>query len=106
MSAKDRPLGEDTFSWDDAGEDIAPHLDGPVDARPEGTLLRPSEAVDRGLDGGRPSALGVDRRPEAVIECDILDHRDRIDRARRLGLFETEEALDSPSDLDPTWKRS
>lgn len=104
MSGTDNPLGEDSFSWEQAGEGIAPHLDGPVEARPDGTLFRPSEAVDRGLDGGRPSALGVDRRPPEVIECDILDHRDRIDRHRRLGIFYTEEALDSPSDLDASWK--
>jgi len=106
MRGRDQPpLGADSFQWEGVGEPIVPHLDGPIDPRPDGTLFRPSDAVDRGLDGGRPSALGVDRRTPEVIECDILDHRDRIDRARTLGLFTTEEALDSPSDLDDTWTR-
>jgi hypothetical protein len=106
MSAKDKPLGDDSFSWDDAGEGILPHLDGVPQPSTENILARPSESLPRGLDGGRPSALGIDRRTPELRERDVLEHRARIDEARRLGLFETEEALDSPSDLDPTWKRS
>lgn len=106
MSGRDDPpLGGDSFSWGQSGEGIMPYLDGPKNPSADGATYRPSEAQPRGLDGGRPSALGIDRRTEELRECDILDHQARIDRARRLGLFDTEEALDSPSDLDDSWNR-
>jgi hypothetical protein len=105
MSAKDSPLGDDSFQWADIGEGILPYLDGPKSLSADGATSRPSEARPRGLDGGRPSALGIDRRTEELRECDILDHQARIDRARRLGLFATEEALDTPSELDDSWNR-
>lgn len=98
------PLGGDSFQWPEAGEPIGDHLDR-QDARPTPGIVRPSEAIPRGLDGGRPSALGIDRRTPEQREADVLAHRDRIDAARRLGLMETEEALDNPSDLDTTWKQ-
>lgn len=105
MSSKDRPLGDDSFSWDESGEGIMPFLDAPKNPSADGASHRPSEAKPRGLDGGRPSALGIDRRSPELRECDILEHQARIDRARRHGLFATEEALDSPSELDDSWNR-
>lgn len=99
------PLGADSFSWDDAVVDgVMHHLDG-EEAPTTGATIRPSEAVPRGLDGGLPTALGVDRREPEQREEAILAHRARIDAARRQGLMATEEALDNPSDLDLTWRR-
>ena len=100
---KDRPLGGDSFEWNNDGLDgnlRDDHLSD--DAFPAGTS-RPSQAVPTPLDGAMPSALGPDRRPPELRARDVDIHRLRIDRARRHGLLTTEEALDRPSDLDDTW---
>lgn len=102
--ASDSPLGADSFQWGQVGDPIGYHFEG-GEPRTTGATHRPSEAISRPLDGGRPSPLGVDRRTPEGREADILQHRARIDAARRAGLMRTEEALDNPSDLDGSWSR-
>ena len=91
------PLGADSFSWDDVGEAIPADTD-PAEIRTTGALARPSRAQPRGLDGGTPTSLGVDRRTPEMRAADISAHRARIDAHRERGDFTTEEGLDAPRD--------
>ncbi len=99
----DRPLGDDSFDWNDGIEGYLRDEDTLTDAD-YGATARPSETVPVPLDGAMPSALGPDRRTPELRSRDVGAHRLRIDRARRLGYLTTEEALDRPSDLDATWR--
>lgn len=102
-AAKDRPLGDDSFEWNDGIEGYL-RDDDSLTSADYGATARPSEAVPAPLDGALPSALGPDRRTPELRARDVDAHRIRIDRARRLGYLTTEEALDRPSDLDATWR--